>query len=73
MLSEAILALEAEVQRHPGHTDAWRLLGTAHAENEDDVQVPLFSFWFGQCRLQTVPNSIVVLRRRNWVALWTMA
>lgn len=39
VLSEAILALEAEVRRHPGHTDAWRLLGTAHAENEDDVQV----------------------------------
>lgn len=39
VLSEAILALEAEVRRSPGHTAAWRLLGTAHAENEDDVQV----------------------------------
>ena len=41
VLSEAILALEAEVRRSPGHTAAWRLLGTAHAENEDDVQVEL--------------------------------
>lgn len=39
VLSEAILALEAAVRRSPGHTAAWRLLGTAHAENEDDVQV----------------------------------
>lgn len=39
VLSEAVLALEAEVTRNPSHTDAWRLLGTAHAENEDDLQV----------------------------------
>lgn len=38
VLSEAVLALEAEVARRPDHTDAWRLLGTAHAENEDDLQ-----------------------------------
>ena len=31
-------ALEAEVQRSPRSVDAWRLLGTVHAENDDDVQ-----------------------------------
>lgn len=39
MLSEAALALEAEVQAHPEHAEAWRLLGTVHAENDDDRQV----------------------------------
>ena len=39
VLSEAVLALEAEVQRTPRNVDAWRLLGTVHAENDDDVQV----------------------------------
>lgn len=39
VLSEAVLALEAEVQRAPRNVDAWRLLGTVHAENDDDVQV----------------------------------
>lgn len=40
LLSEAVLALEAEVQREPQNVDAWRLLGTVHAENDDDQQVP---------------------------------
>lgn len=35
-LGEAILALEAEVQRNPNNSDAWRWLGTAHAENDED-------------------------------------
>ena len=39
MLSEAVLALEAEVQRAPRSVEAWRLLGTVHAENDDDTQV----------------------------------
>ncbi|KAK9803033.1 hypothetical protein WJX72_010398 [[Myrmecia] bisecta] len=38
VLSEAVLALEAEVQRSPGNVDAWRLLGIVHAENDDDQQ-----------------------------------
>ncbi|DBB03443.1 hypothetical protein WJX82_005278 [Trebouxia sp. C0006] len=38
ILSEAVYALEAEVQRKPGNVDAWRLLGTVHAENDDDTQ-----------------------------------
>ncbi len=41
VLSEAALALEAEVQAHPGNADAWRLLGTVHAENDDDIRVRL--------------------------------
>jgi peroxin-5 len=38
VLSEAVLALEAECQRLPGNAEAWRLLGTVQAENDDDVQ-----------------------------------
>ena len=38
VLSEAVLALEAEVQQSPRSVDAWRLLGTVHAENDDDLQ-----------------------------------
>ncbi|CAL5229175.1 g12450 [Coccomyxa viridis] len=38
LLSEAVLALEAEVQRQPQNVEAWRLLGTVHAENDDDQQ-----------------------------------
>lgn len=39
VLSESALALEAVVQDQPGHAEAWRLLGTVHAENDDDQQV----------------------------------
>ena len=52
LLSEAVLALEAEVQRQPQNVEAWRLLGTVHAENDDDQQVRpisslcmLVAFW----------------------------
>ncbi|GFR42462.1 hypothetical protein Agub_g3370, partial [Astrephomene gubernaculifera] len=38
ILSEAALALEAEVRAHPNNAEAWRLLGTVHAENDDDRQ-----------------------------------
>ncbi|CAI6012968.1 unnamed protein product [Closterium sp. NIES-65] len=38
LLSEAILALEAEVLRNEGNAEAWRLLGVSHAENDDDRQ-----------------------------------
>lgn len=41
LLSEAVLALEAECVRSPANVDAWRLLGTVHAENDDDQQVAL--------------------------------
>jgi cytochrome c-type biogenesis protein CcmH/NrfG len=27
-----------QVQRKPDNVDAWRLLGTVHAENDDDTQ-----------------------------------
>lgn len=33
-----MLALEAECQRSPGNAEAWRLLGTVQAENDDDPQ-----------------------------------
>ncbi|CAI5531897.1 unnamed protein product [Closterium sp. Naga37s-1] len=38
LLSEAILALEAEVLCNEGNSEAWRLLGVSHAENDDDRQ-----------------------------------
>ncbi|OWM85954.1 hypothetical protein CDL15_Pgr012204 [Punica granatum] len=38
LLSEAILALEAEVLKNPNNSEGWRLLGIAHAENDDDQQ-----------------------------------
>jgi len=39
LLTEAVLAVEAEVHRQPGNVPAWLLLGTIHAENDDDLQV----------------------------------
>ncbi len=36
VLSEAVLALEAAAARDPAACEAWRLLGTVHAENDDD-------------------------------------
>ncbi|CAN0922892.1 Peroxisome biogenesis protein 5 [Linum grandiflorum] len=38
LLSEAVLALEAEVMKNPENSEGWRLLGIAHAENDDDHQ-----------------------------------
>ncbi|DBA04671.1 TPA: hypothetical protein N0F65_012254 [Lagenidium giganteum] len=35
-LSEAIMAFEAEVQQHPENSEAWRMLGECHAENDED-------------------------------------
>lgn len=39
LLSEAVLALEAEVLKNPDNAEGWRLLGITHAENDDDRQV----------------------------------
>lgn len=39
LLSEAALALEAEVMKNPENAEGWRLLGVTHAENDDDQQV----------------------------------
>jgi len=36
VLSEAVLALEAAAKQEEGAGEAWRLLGQAHAENDDD-------------------------------------
>ena len=41
LLSEAVLALEAEVLKNPENSEGWRLLGIANAENDDDQQVIL--------------------------------
>ena len=49
LLSEAVLALEAEVQRNPGNAEAWRLLGTVQAENDDDQQVHTPTAWAASC------------------------
>eukprot|EP00850_Spirogloea_muscicola_P017013 SM000142S00527 [mRNA] locus=s142:113038:117833:- [translate_table: standard] len=38
LLSEAVLALEAEVLKNPNNAEGWRLLGISHAENDDDRQ-----------------------------------
>ncbi|CAM0912231.1 unnamed protein product [Alopecurus aequalis] len=38
LLSEAALALEAEVLKNPDNAEGWRLLGVTHAENDDDQQ-----------------------------------
>ncbi|CAO2162875.1 unnamed protein product [Urochloa humidicola] len=38
LLSEAVLALEAEVLKNPNNSEGWRLLGVTHAENDDDQQ-----------------------------------
>lgn len=38
LLSEAVLALEAEVLKNPENAEGWRLLGIAQAENDDDQQ-----------------------------------
>ncbi|KAG4168068.1 hypothetical protein ERO13_A12G000850v2 [Gossypium hirsutum] len=43
LLSEAVLALEAEVMKNPENAECWRLLGITHAENDDDQQVIHFA------------------------------
>ncbi|GLD98736.1 hypothetical protein PINS_up007454 [Pythium insidiosum] len=35
-LDDAILAFEAEVKQHPENSEAWRMLGECHAENDED-------------------------------------
>jgi len=37
-LNDAILAFEATVQQDTSNSDAWRWLGTAHADNDEDKQ-----------------------------------
>ena len=47
--AEAVIALEAECQRNPGNAEAWRLLGTVQAENDDDQQaIAAMNRWVGQ-------------------------
>jgi hypothetical protein len=45
---DAILAFEAAVLREPGNAEAWRWLGTAHAENDEDkMYSPSYFFFCG--------------------------
>lgn len=37
-LQEAIVALEAAVDRNPNSSEGWRLLGECHADNEQDIE-----------------------------------
>ncbi|GKV08539.1 hypothetical protein SLEP1_g20154 [Rubroshorea leprosula] len=39
LLSEAVLALEAEVIKHIHNSESWRLLGVVRVENDDDQQI----------------------------------
>lgn len=48
LLSEAVLALEAEVLKNSDNAEGWRLLGIAHAENDDDQQVRTVVTWIVQ-------------------------
>lgn len=69
LLSEAVLALEAEVQRQPNNVEAWRLLGTVHAENDDDQQVSakhLLPLPFTDC----FSRPIALRHRRAFHAKW---
>lgn len=52
LLSEAVLALEAEVMKNPDNAEGWRLLGITHAENDDDRQVRFhfYSYKFSPLR-----------------------
>lgn len=52
LLSEAVLALEAEVMKNPDNAEGWRLLGITHAENDDDRQVcfHFYSYKFSPLR-----------------------
>ncbi len=47
------------MQRHPDNVEAWRLLGTVHAENDDDQQAcTLHCSWgHAKCRLLVVSKG----------------
>eukprot|EP01111_Echinosteliopsis_oligospora_P019937 TRINITY_DN9902_c0_g1_i2.p1 TRINITY_DN9902_c0_g1~~TRINITY_DN9902_c0_g1_i2.p1 ORF type:complete len:732 (-),score=215.62 TRINITY_DN9902_c0_g1_i2:44-2239(-) len=57
MITEAILALEAEVQRNPNNSQAWLYLGQAHAENDKDGQA-IFSL---EKAVQVDPQNLQAL------------
>lgn len=41
---EACVVVAVQVRQHPENAPAWRLLGTVHAENDDDRQASDVSF-----------------------------
>lgn len=55
-LRDAILAFEAEVQRNPHSSEAWRWLGTAHAENDEDKLCAPPAYRFDGAHCCTVPS-----------------
>ena len=67
LLTEARLAFEAEVQRNPGNVDAWRLLGTVHAENDNDPQVRDISVT-ERCGITFLQKSLLLASSRNLCA-----
>jgi hypothetical protein len=69
LLSEAVLALEAEVLKNPDNSEGWRFLGITHAENDDDKQVRLMliyvqGLWWEVCPLWRVGMHRCTSRRR---------
>jgi hypothetical protein len=63
LLSEAVLALEAEVLKNPDNAEGWRLLGVTHAENDDDQQViylPLMFIFFLYVNYDTINYVYIV-------------
>ncbi|XP_040942747.1 uncharacterized protein [Gossypium hirsutum] len=57
LLSEAVLALEAEVMKSPEKAEGWRLLGITHAENDDDQQAIAAMM----CAQEADPTNLEVL------------
>ncbi|XP_052881293.1 peroxisome biogenesis protein 5-like [Gossypium arboreum] len=60
LLSEAVLALEAEVMKNPENAEGWRLLGITHAENDDDQQISLEATVLGD-RQELVTLSLPIV------------
>ncbi|CAL4999593.1 unnamed protein product [Urochloa decumbens] len=57
LLSEAVLALEAEVMKNPNNSEGWRLLGVTQAENDDDQQAIAAMM----CAQEANPTNLEVL------------
>ena len=62
-LNDAILAFEATVQQDTSNSDAWRWLGTAHADNDEDKQFVFILFYiFILIFLYFIIRAIAALR-----------
>lgn len=58
-----------QVRQHPGNAQAWRLLGTVHAENDDDRQVcaGLLKFVLHQAAVSLSVTSSLHACEVSWV------